>query len=127
MGENMKLEALKAQAKQHDIKVGWTNKALFSQIAQKLPEDAEIEVIVTGLNENSQKVYVVVTPEKVYMISYASIVGGINTATIDRSKITGVSTSGGLLRSVSISTAGGNYVIDKANPQSAAKIESVLA
>jgi uncharacterized membrane protein YsdA (DUF1294 family) len=103
----MDFEKLKTTAGKFGVKVGFTNKGLYANLAKIIPEDEIIIYILQGLDKNSaNSIPVIITEKTVYLIAYAGMLFGVNTAAIPISKITSVSTEksgfGGLLQNLLI-------------------------
>lgn len=121
----MTIDELKEIAAKHGIKVGWTRKGLYRQLAESIVDGEEVLLIVEGL-AGTNKVPVIVTPDRVYMAWYQTSMGGMDVQTINRSKIEGVATSGTLLKRVIISTAGKDYVVEKIAPDKAQELKKII-
>ena len=103
----MDFEKLKNIAGKYGVKVGFTNKGLYANLAQIIPDDEEILYILEGVDKkSSNSAPVIITGKAVYFIAYAGKLFGVNTIAIPISKITSVSADksgfGGLLQNLSI-------------------------
>ena len=124
----MNFDKLTEELKKHKIKVGMFKKKLYRQIADMIPDGAEIVAAAEGLAKDTPSaIPVIVTPEKVYMLKYAGLMGGLSSAVISRSSITGVDVTGGILSTVFINTTGERYEITKVARQQAMEISRALA
>lgn len=122
----MTLDELKVKAKENGIKVGWTTKNLYKQVADAIVSGETVVAIAEG-QASANRVPVVVTESRVYLAQYKNVMGGLDVQTIRRDKIESVGISGSLTKKLVIDTAGGSYEVEKVNPQEAQKIAKILS
>jgi hypothetical protein len=123
----MDIEKLKEAHKPHKVKVGFMKKGLYKLLAPQIPDDAEIVDAGEGLDQKSaNSIPVIVTPDKVYLIQYKGALGGIDSAVIKRDSITSTSVSGGLLATLTISTAGQVYEVERMGMDVATRLSGLL-
>lgn len=109
----MEFNNLEKQVGEFGIKVGFLNKNLYKIFAPKIPDTERILFAAEGLSTKSgNKVPVIVTNTNVYIISYASVLGGLSINTINRSKISSVSSSGTFLANITINEGTVVYLIE---------------
>jgi hypothetical protein len=123
----MDIEKLKEALKPHKVKVGFMKKGLYKLLAPQIPDDVEIVDAGEGLDQKSaNSIPVIVTPDNVYLIKYKGALGGIDSAVIKRDSITSTSVSGGLLATLTISTAGQVYEIERMGIDVANRLSGLL-
>ena len=124
----MDFDKLKEQLQGHGIKVGFLKKGLYKQVAGQIPDNSTIEAACEGLDPKSANaIPVIITAGKIYLVKYASIIGGIDFSSIDRKSVTGVDVSGGILATLAINTAGQRYEITKVGKPQAMSISRALS
>ena len=103
----MDFEKLKNIVGKYGVKIGFTNKGLYANLAQIIPDNEDILYVLEGIDKkSSNSAPVIITGKTVYLIAYAGMLFGVNTHAIPISKITSVSQLksgfGGLLQDLSI-------------------------
>ena len=124
----MELGKLKEAAGKHGVKVGFFKKGLYKQLAQSIPEDSEIELIIEGYDPASlNAVPVVVCAEKVYMAAYNGKMGLPSISTFKRERIEGVEIGGGVMKTVNINMGTGAYSVSRLKPDGAQALMNALS
>ncbi len=124
----MDFENLTTKLKSQKIKVGFFKKGLYKQLAMAIPDDAVIEAACEGMDSKSANaIPVIVTADKVYLVKYKGIMGGLDFGIISRDSITGADVSGEVLSSLTIHTKSDSYKIEKVGQPVAMQMASVLA
>jgi len=125
----MTLDELKQTAKIHSIKVGIIKRALYTALADSIQESSdEIIAVAEGFDKDSANaVPVVVTEVNVYLARHAGTFAAPVVEQLPREDVEGVAVSGALLKAVRIRTAGGEYYIDRMDPDGAKELQKALS
>jgi hypothetical protein len=122
----MDFDKFESELAKYDEKIKWTNKRPFKELASTIKDDEKIYFLLTGILKNSGVTVIGVTETNIYIIAEPGTGMPLNATVIPLSKITSVSSKGGVFGTLLIAEGTVVYEIKSVLPAIATKAVNAI-